>query len=79
VGWLSLQAINLGLAEIRYDDIAQVSTGGTLNQRTTTLAMRDGSSVMLRLNSMGRVMSGQQQFQDRFPQLVQQRQSTPRR
>ncbi|MDQ6829829.1 MAG: DUF4339 domain-containing protein [Gemmatimonadota bacterium] len=73
VGWLSLQAINLGLAEIRYDAIAQVTTGGTLNQRTTTLAMKDGSSVMLRLNAMGRVMSGQQQFQERFPQLVNQR------
>ncbi|MEP6691043.1 MAG: DUF4339 domain-containing protein [Gemmatimonadaceae bacterium] len=72
MGLLSLQAVNLGLAEIRYDDIAQVATGGALMQRTTTLTMNDGSSVQLRLNSMGKVMSGQQQFQDRFPQLVQQ-------
>ena len=73
VGLLALKAVNLGVVEIRYDDINHVSTGGTLNHKTTTIVMKDGSTTQLRLNTMGRAMSGQGQFQDRFPQLVAQR------
>lgn len=73
VGLLALKAVNLGLVEVRYDDIAQVVAGGTLHQKNSTLMMRDGSTTLLRLNNMARSMSGQSQFLDRFPQLVAQR------
>lgn len=72
-GLLALKAANFGLSEVRYEAVRQVSTAGTLHQRTIAIAMRDGSTVNLRLNTMARTMSGQRQFLDRFPQLVVQR------
>ncbi len=73
MGVLALKTVNLGVSEILYDAIAQVTAGGTLNQRTISITMKDGTTVELRLNTVARTMSGQKQFIDRFQQLVQQR------
>ncbi len=70
MGLVALQAVNLGMAEVRFDEVLQVQNGGTLNQKHTHFGMRDGSTVELRLNSLSHALSGQGVFLDRLPQLV---------
>ena len=70
MGLLAIKDINLGLFEVRFDEVSRVDLGGTLNQRTATFQLLNGSSVMIRLNSLSGLMSGQGVFLERLPQLV---------
>jgi hypothetical protein len=71
MGFFSLKRENHGVIEIPYTDVVGVEPGGALNQKTVTIATKDGSALKLRLNTMARMMSGQKQFIERLPQLVE--------
>jgi hypothetical protein len=70
MGLLTLKRENLGVVELPYQDIVDIKPGGALNQRTVGFAMRDGSTMSFRLNTMARFTAGQKSFLDSLPGYV---------
>ena len=62
MGFFSLKMTNDGVVEIPFADIKSIERGGTLNQKSMTISLKDGSALKYRLNTIARFTSGQKQF-----------------
>jgi hypothetical protein len=71
MGFWSLKRENHGIIEIPYTDVVGVEPGGAMNQKTVTISTKDGSALKLRLNTLAKFMTGQKQFIEQLPQLVE--------
>jgi hypothetical protein len=60
---------NEGVVEIQFADIKSIERGGTLNQKSMTISLKDGSALKYRLNTIARFTSGQKQFIDSLCRL----------
>jgi len=69
MGFFSLKMANEGVIEIPYADIKSIERGGTLNQKSMTISLKDGSTLKYRLNTIARYTSGQKQFIDELCRL----------
>lgn len=64
MGFFSLKMANDGVVEIPFTDIKSIERGGTLNQKSFTISLKDGSALKYRLNTIARYTSGQKEFID---------------
>ena len=72
MGVVSLKMLNKGVGEFPYSDILSVKPGGFLNQKKLTITMKDGKTLVFRLNTLAAVYaSGQKQFIDLLIQFHQ--------
>lgn len=71
MGFFSLKMANEGVVEIPYADINAIERGGALNQKRITIALKDGSTLKYRLNTVAKVASGQKEFIDTLCRLHQ--------
>jgi hypothetical protein len=69
MGFFSLKMANDGVVEIPFTDIKSIERGGTLNQKSMTISLKDGSALKYRLNTIARFTSGQKQFIDALCRL----------
>lgn len=69
MGLFSLKMANDGVVEIPYADINSVERGGTLNQKSITISLKDGATLKYRLNTIARYTSGQKEFIDTLCRL----------
>jgi hypothetical protein len=69
MGFFSLKMVNDGVVEIPFADIKSIERGGTLNQKSMTISLTDGSALKYRLNTIARYTSGQKQFIDALCRL----------
>jgi hypothetical protein len=69
MGFFSLGMVNQGVIEIPYADMKSVERGGTLNQKSITISLKDGATLKYRLNTIARYTSGQKAFIDTLCQL----------
>jgi hypothetical protein len=69
MGFFSLKMINDGVIEIPYADIKSIERGGTLNQKSMTISLTDGTTLKYRLNTIARYTSGQKKFIETLCQL----------
>jgi hypothetical protein len=69
MGFFSLKMANDGVVEIPFADIKSIERGGTLNQKSMTISLKDGSALKYRLNTIARFTSGQKQFIDALCRL----------
>jgi len=69
MGLFSLKMANDGVVEIPYADIKSIERGGTLNQKSITISLKDGAVLKYRLNTIARYTSGQKGFIDTLCQL----------
>jgi hypothetical protein len=69
MGLFSLKMANEGIVEISYADISSIERGGTLNQKSLTISLKDGATLKYRLNTIARYASGQKEFIDTLGRL----------
>jgi hypothetical protein len=69
MGLFSLKMANQGVVEIPYADISSIERGGTLNQKSITISLKDGAILKYRLNTIARYTSGQKEFIDTLCRL----------
>ena len=69
MGLFSLKMANDGVVEIPYGDIRSIERGGTLNQKSITISLKDGAVLKYRLNTIARYTSGQKEFIDALCRL----------
>jgi hypothetical protein len=69
MGFFSLKMANDGVVEIPFADIKSIERGGTLNQKSMTISLKDGSALKYRLNTIARFTSGQKRFIDELGRL----------
>lgn len=63
MGVASLKMENKGVSEIVYADIKSIKPGGFLNQKMIAIELKDGKTLVLRLNTLAtHYASGQKQF-----------------
>jgi hypothetical protein len=69
MGFFSVKMANEGVIEIPYADINSIERGGTLNQKSITISLKDGATLKYRLNTIARFTSGQKEFIDTLCRL----------
>lgn len=62
MGLMGLKAQNRGVTEFPVSDVERIRSGGMFNQRTLTLYRKDGTSAMIRFNSLVRQIQGHKAF-----------------
>lgn len=72
MGLVSLKMENKGLSHIPYADIESIKPSGFLNQKMIAIKLKDGRTVIFRLNTLAtHYASGQKQFIERLIQFQQ--------
>lgn len=72
MGIASLKMENKGMNDIPYADIKSIKPSGFLNQRMIAIELKDGKSLVFRLNSLAtHYASGQKQFIETLIQFHQ--------
>ena len=67
MGLTSLKMMNKELGEILYTDIKSIKPSGFLNQKMIAIELKDGKTLVFRLNSLAtHYASGQKEFIDRL-------------
>jgi hypothetical protein len=62
MGFTGVKADNRGVIEFPISELNQVTVGGMMNQKSLTLRRKDGTSTVIRFNSMVRQVEGQKAF-----------------
>ena len=71
MGFASLKMMNKGLNDIPYTDIKSITPSGFLNQKMIAIELKDGKTLIFRLNSLAtHYASGQKQFIETLIQFV---------
>jgi hypothetical protein len=72
MGFASLNMENKGLSDIPYTDIKSIKPSGFLNQRMIAIELKDGKTLVFRLNTLAtHYASGQKQFIETLIQFHQ--------
>ena len=72
MGIASLKMENKGLSDIPYADIKSIKPSGFLNQRMIAIELKDGKTLVFRLNTLAtHYASGQKQFIETLIQFHQ--------
>lgn len=72
MGIASLKMENKGLSDIPYADIKSITPSGFLNQRMIAIELKDGKTLVFRLNTLAtHYASGQKQFIETLIQFNQ--------
>lgn len=71
MGVVSLKMENKGMSEILYTDIKSIKPSGFLNQRMIAIELKDGKTLVFRLNTLAtHYASGQKQFIETLIEMV---------
>lgn len=71
MGIASLKTENKGLSEILFSDIKSIKSSGFLNQKMIAIELKDGKTLVFRLNTLAtHYASGQKQFIEALQQYV---------
>lgn len=71
MGIASLKMENNGMSEILYADIKSIKPGGFLNQKMIAIELKDGKTLVFRLNTLAtHYASGQKQFIERLIEMA---------
>lgn len=62
MSFTGVKSENRGVTEIPIAELSQVELGGMMNQKSLTLRRKDGTSTVIRFNSMVRQVEGQKAF-----------------
>lgn len=74
LGFWGLKKMNLGMEDIPLQQVKQCSTSGFANNRSITFVFADGSKRTLRIAPWLKKVTGQKQFLEQVPQIINQRQ-----
>lgn len=71
MGIVSLKMENKGMSEIPYADIKSIKPSGFLNQKMIAIELKDGKSLVFRLNTLAtNYASGQKQFVEKLTEFA---------
>lgn len=78
MGIASLKMENKGMSDIPYSDIKSIKPSGFLNQKMIAIELKDGKSLVFRLNTLAtNYASGQKQFVEKLIEFADAGSSRP--